>query len=312
MESEKEHAKQETTPNTNHPEIVGSIDEYKVETIKGSQKVFFQINIKYNGYEWTVSRRYSEFEEIMKQLRFHFSNLPALPGKSFFAMKKAREIEGRRAKLNEWLQYILKRDEFFANDKFSAFFELEEHAQDKLLNKICLVGRLTHSAFGYRDILILEKEDLMFSLTSQMSATTRVDSYITNKIGGKTAKNGKDHKMSIGALECWAQKSSGAEEFTYQQIWVRAFKSQAICLHYCKEHSLLLVGCDNGDVVPIQINTEDPEEYTELKEYRIHKARVMSIWMDPETKYIYSVGEDKKLVAFNFKSKSIISGKIKF
>jgi hypothetical protein len=50
-----------------------------------------------------VGRRYSEFEEVMKQLRFHFSNLPALPGKTFFALKKAREIEDRRKKLNQWL-----------------------------------------------------------------------------------------------------------------------------------------------------------------------------------------------------------------
>jgi hypothetical protein len=97
----------------------------------------------------------------------------------------------------------LERDEFFANDKFSEFFEMEEHASDKLLNKISLVGRLTHQSFGYRDILILEEQNIMFSLTSQMSATTRVDSYVTNKIGGKGANGGKDHKMSIGALECW-------------------------------------------------------------------------------------------------------------
>lgn len=207
---------EETTTNSETPVMKGEIKEYKVDHVGGKQKVFFQITIEYNGYEWMVARRYSEFEDIMKKLRFHFSNLPALPGKTFFALKKAREIEDRRSKLNDWLQHVLKRDEFYANDSFSTFLELEEHASDKLLNKICLVGRLTHSAFGYRDILILEEENIMFSLTSQMNATTRVDSYLTNKIGGKKSKNGKDHKMSIGALECWAQESSGAEEFTYQ------------------------------------------------------------------------------------------------
>lgn len=271
--------------------------------------MFFQINIEYNGYKWTVGRRYSEFEELMKQLRFHFSNLPSLPGKTFFALKKAREIDNRRVKLEAWLQHVLKRDEFFANDKFSEFFELEEHAEDKLLNKICLVGRLTHSSFGYRDVLILQENNIMFSLTSQMNATSRVDSYITNSFGGRKTKNGKDHKSSIGALECWAQKANGAEEFTYQQIWVRSFNSQAICLHFCKEHNLLLVGCDNGDLIPIKVDLNNPDEYTELKEYKLHNARIMAIWMDHETKYIYSVGEDKKLVCFDFKSKSIITGK---
>lgn len=150
----------------------------------------------------------------------------------------------------------------------------------------------------------------MFSLTSQMSAATRVDSYITNRIGGKTTKNGKDHKMSIGALECWALKTSDEEGASYERLWIRSFKSQAICLHFCKEHNLLLVGCDNGDIIPIEVNPKNPEEFSDLKEYKLHKARVMSIWMDHENKCIYSVGEDKKLICFNLKNKNIISGKL--
>jgi hypothetical protein len=142
-----------------------------------------------------------------------------------------------------------------------------------------------------------------------MDATSRVDSYVTNKITGKGAKDGKDHKMSIGALECWSKNAGNAEEFTYQQVWVKAFKSQAICLHFCKAQNLLLVGCDNGDIVPIQVDPKKPDEYTEIKEYRLHSERVMAIWMDGEERKIYSVGEDKKVVCFDFKTKSIVSGK---
>lgn len=201
------------------------------------------------------------------------------------------------------------RDEFFANDKFCSFFELEEHASDKLLNKICLVGRLTHSHFGYRDVLIQEEHNVMFSLTSQMNATSRIDSYISNSITGKSVKDGKDHKMSLGCLECWGQKSSGAEEFTYEQIWVRSFKSQAICLYFNKAHNMLLVGCDNGDIVPITVDPSKPEEYTELKEYRVHKARIMGIWMDSDNKKVYSIGEDNRLVCYDMKTKLVVAGK---
>lgn len=267
------------------------------------------ISIDYKGKNWSINKRYSDFEELMKQLRFHFTALPAIPSKSFFTLTKAKDIEERRKKLHDWLGHILKRTELFANDSFISFFQLEENAQDKLLNKICLVGRLSHPAFGYRDVLIQEDENIMFSLTSQMDTTSRVDSYITNKFVGKTVVAGKDHKMSVGALECWSKNASNSEEFTYQQVWVRAFKSQAICLHFCKSHNLLLIGCDNGDIVPIVVDPKNPEEYTEIKEYRLHSERVMAIWMDGDEKKIYSVGEDKKIVCFDFKTKSISSGK---
>ena len=45
-----------------------------------------------------------------------------------------------------------------------------------------------------------------------------------------------------------------------------------------------------------------------MKEYKPHSARVMSIWMDSEKKTIFSVGEDKRLVVFDFKQKKIVSG----
>ena len=147
-------------------ELKADIPEYKVEHVNGNQKVFFVISISYKGKTWTVNKRYSDFEEIMKQFRFHFNALPALPGKSFFTLSKAKDIEERRVKLNEWLGHIMKRSEFFANDKFIEFLELEANALDKLINKICLVGRLSHSTFGYRDILIIEEHNMMFSLTS--------------------------------------------------------------------------------------------------------------------------------------------------
>ena len=244
------------------PAMTGSIKEFKIEHINGKEKIFFVIDLSYNGTEWSIKRRYSDFEELMKNLRFHFFSLPALPGKSLFAVSKVKDIEERKQKLNEWIKLVMIRDEFFANDKFIQFFEADVHAASKLLNKICLVGRLTHTTFGYRDVLILEHADLMFTLTSQMQASTRIDSYITNAMGGRSNKNGKDHKMSISALECWVQRASGAEEFTYQQNWVVPFKTQAITLHFCADLNLLLVGCDNGDIVPIQVNLSESEEFT--------------------------------------------------
>lgn len=171
----------------------------------------------------------------------------------------------------------------FCNDGFSQFLKLDEHASDTLLNKICLVGRLTHPAFGYRDVIIQEDKGILYSLTSQMEIGTRVDSYLTNKLYRSNTLNG-GFKMSIAAVECWIQKSNGAEEFTYQQIWMRTFNSQAICMHLSKVHNMLLIGCDNGEIVLIVVDPEKPDEYTELKEIKTHTKRVMAVWMDDDCK----------------------------
>ena len=166
IEAVRERRAKTTSNFTEPPDVTGSIKEFKIEQINGAEKIFFVINLAYNGIEWSIKRRYNDFEELMKHLRFHFFNLPALPGKTLFAVKKVKDIEERMLKLDTWIKLVLPREEFFANNKFLQFFEADSHAESKILNKICLVGRLTHGAFGYRDVLIIEQEDVMFTLTS--------------------------------------------------------------------------------------------------------------------------------------------------
>lgn len=159
----------EKSPNLVTVTITGISQDY----VKGKQKTFFVIKVEKDGYDWEVQRRYSDFDELHKQLKFHFSNLPSMPGKSIFTLKKPEDIEKRRNKLEIFLRLSVQREEFYANLKFSEFLELDKHAEDTLLNQPKLVGRLTHKHFGYRDMIMIEEKDIVFTLTSQMKATSR-------------------------------------------------------------------------------------------------------------------------------------------
>lgn len=141
--------------------------------VNGKQKIFFVIRVEKDGYDWEVQRRYSDFDELNKQLKFHFSNVPSLPGKTIFTLRKPEDIEKRRSKLEIYLRLVVQREEFYANAKLAAFLELDEHAEDSLLNQLSLVGRLTHKQFGYRDFIMIEEKDIVFTLTSQMNAGSR-------------------------------------------------------------------------------------------------------------------------------------------
>lgn len=95
----------------------------------------------------------------------------------------------------------------------------------------------------------------------------------------------------------------------YGKLWHTAFKSQAICLHWCPEKSYLVVGCDNGEIIPIEIKLDQPDEFTELKKYKVHKTRVMAMWLDSERNLLFSVSEDKYLHSFDFKQKQVVTSK---
>jgi hypothetical protein len=146
--------------------------------VRGAQKVFYRIKVEYGGDDWEVQRRYNEFDQLNTVLKFHFSNLPTMPGKSFFAIKKPEDIEKRRSKLEIYLKLLVQREEVYANKKFAAFLELDKNADDVLLNQPSLCGRLTHPAFGYRDVHMVPEKNLIFILTSQMDAGSRYLYYL--------------------------------------------------------------------------------------------------------------------------------------
>jgi len=126
--------------------------------------------------------------------------------------------------------------------------------------------------------------------------------------------------MSVGSLECWQlQKSTTTneegeetEDASYQKLWLRAFKNQAICLTFSPEKNILVAGTDNGEIVPVKVDIENPEEFEELKEYRIHKARIMGLWFDGERNLCYSISEDKHLICFDYKTKTTAASKLNF
>jgi hypothetical protein len=286
--------------------IVCDINEYKVEHVNGKETVFYVMSLKYKGKEWQIKKRYNEFQDFYNMLVHHHQNVFALPGKTLFAIKKASDLDDRRIKLSTWCKNALLRNDFYSNTHFIKFFELESYAEDRVLNDIWQCGKLTHPAFGYRDFDFNHEKNLLFSVTSEMKPQNRITA---------GEKNGRPElKSSVGALECYVRipPKSEFDRFLFDIKWVRGFTSQAICLHYNPENNLVLVGCDNGELIPIQLNPDDVTDYTELKAFRLHKSRIMAIWMDSETKKIYTIGEDKRLCCLDFKTKTLACGNFLF
>jgi hypothetical protein len=113
--------------------------------------------------------------------------------------------------------------------------------------------------------------------------------------------------VSPGGLETWVLKGKKGGEQNYEKIWCRAFKSPAWSLSWNAEMSYLIVGCDDGTIVPIEIDVESPMQYTELREYKVHKSTVIGTHILTEKNQMYSVGEDKYLRVFDFKSKQVVN-----
>lgn len=85
-----------------------AIPRYTERLEGGKPVIYFTIIIqKIASHHWEVDRRYSEFNALNDTLKKTFAGLPALPGKSLFALKEQADIESRQVGLEQYLQVRL-------------------------------------------------------------------------------------------------------------------------------------------------------------------------------------------------------------
>lgn len=113
--------------------------------------------------------------------------------------------------------------------------------------------------------------------------------------------------LSVGALEAWIQSKSGPGEYSYDKLWMKNFKSQAICIEWNKQMGVIAVGCDNGTLDILSFDPATPLTFEEVYSEKVHSGRIMSIHIDPIRNLIYTIGEDKYLKSTELRLREITS-----
>lgn len=174
------------------------------------------------------------------------------------------------------------------------------------INQLGLIGRLTHTAFGYRDILILPKHKLLYALTTvpKKKLLKKPKTSITDD---------KGRTLHAGDVESWSKKKSEDDSVTnYQRLWIHHEKEQAQCLSWDDDLSYLFIGYSGGTIAVLAINLKMPLKYREVLKEKIHKDKVMGLHFDSSKGWIFSIGEDKYLRVYDVKNKTPVSSKFLF
>ena len=222
-------------------DITCSITEYVQSLDNSGAVISYKISLSCGGKTWEVKKRYSEFEAIQKHLSLSFGNLPALPGKSQWAIKKPEQIDARMRGLDIWAQAIIVRKDLYADSTFNNFFELEQNLPSAGTRSLNMIGQVTNNAMGYRDFIYLQGKRLMFTAIADMSPVSRIDSYFTNMDlpwEKKNAKQKNQVQQSVGVIEAQVQPKKDVWEF--ERIWCKSNRFQAICLAWSESLGYLV------------------------------------------------------------------------
>lgn len=143
----------------------------------------------------------------------------------------------------------MEKLEFYSSDPLKRFLQIDTFSPETAINSPKLEQALGPLAQGIRDFCFVEPSCLLV-LNSEMSITTRVDSYLTN-MKMPWEKTAPPVIMGVSALECYIETGG-----KYERLWSKSFKVQSICMSWDSEKETVYVGCDDGKVLGIQVKSE--------------------------------------------------------
>jgi len=287
-----------------------SIPKYK----KLDGTVYYQIELESNpdgDTSWKVERRFNEFYSLNTELSKHFGSLPSIPGKTLFPLTSHDVLTMRREALQKYLKALVKRRDVYSNREFNSFLELDQNLQEVQIDSLKMISVARHAMFGFRDVVLLSNGSF-FAAAGEMDVSLRIDSFIPASLnsilkqGDKAKTSSKPTGKAFGSAEYW-KRSLDNTFIPYSCSWKATVGSQAICCSYSKNLNLFSVGLDNGSLLIYSLNSGD-QEFEEIFAERIHKKRIMSIYLRKNTEDLVSISEDRNLSVFSIKKKMVKSG----
>jgi len=228
---------------------------------------------------WTVSKRFSSFDELHKQLSSSFSDVPTRPKKTFFRMKTPSELMQRKKDLEVFINKLLMNKELLSSIPVRKFFDI-----DKYVPKFRAI--IFKEALDY-DVLrfIYSEEDNVLTLVQELPLEDSTD------------------KCLIRTFK-FEKELAGEDAVNYNEILQAGVPDAVTCITYKSTLKAFACGTDKGMIYALKmednINLAAPS----------HSEVVTAICFEDIEGYIISAGADKSIAGTSFDNKILYSTKL--
>lgn len=254
--------------------------------------VEYEIRVTYDlsGTTWTLYKRYSDFDTLLKTLAETQGNLPELPQKTLWKKTNPDFLERRRILLQDFLQVILRRRDLATSPEVSAFLCIHKHLPDILL----YLPNLLHSTHvGLVIKGIAADGNSLYCLGREESPAYRFETYLKNWRGKANQPIGSAFMISRDQREV---------------AWKVPFEANPTSL--CWEPSLTVLACgmEDGRVICVRVCTElGSTKYEPYCELHLHYQAVVGLALDFRSAFLYSCGKDNRLCICELNTESLIA-----
>jgi len=259
--------------------------------------------------DWTVNRRYSEFETLRSKLVQYSSNVPPLPGKTLWGSLSADTVATRKVGLANFLNQSLASGWILEMECFREFLRIDEQVPARLMVRwrpieIKCVGGAgpgvaasaiagSSATLGVTDLVYLPEQLVLMTGMEEQRLLAKADN-IVSQIKLFQSKSTPTRPLPLGAIKIHRVDELGSWRVVCSVDTV----SGVSCMNWNNEQRNLICGADDGTVSLYKVSPDFLD--LELRRcWNIHAARVAAMCWYKKRSVLLTAGRDRELVVFD-------------
>ena len=291
------------------------VPSFENKIINNKNETLYMIIIKnlYNKSKWTIEKTYEDFIRLNNSLT---KLLPSSPyfGKNKSIFKSAKDyntIMQRKTEINEYLSECVSRKDIISHRTFINFIDLEKNFPELIYNIPDFIETIKVSDMTITDIQYLEKENIIFSILSDLELTSRMDSYMKsgellsfrkegtssqemslNELGVENAEKNKIGAFCVYKLIV-CKNNKKELKIKLEKIFIKYFNEITCSLFYDPKKNYFILGLMSGRVLFYKIDpNSDFSQFDFIEELRYHPSSVTGIAINPDNNSLFSCDDN--------------------
>lgn len=237
---------------------------------------------------WTVSRRFSEFAELHRELGRHVSSLPALPSKTWFRTLDPGFVRRRQGELNLYVQRLAAMVPVLHAAAFHAFLELDAHVPHGL-STVQVRPRLTEQIdglFGVNDLVYAEQDEIIITACEDCNLFSKLDARLSNmRLPWEDKDDGRF--APLGTYNVYARNDTMAWELQHTEY----FDTPVCSVAYDPLRRYIFVGLASGHVHTYLTDLE-LSDFERVCTKEVHADRVSALVYCPTRDVLLTCSRD--------------------
>jgi len=266
--------------------------------------------------DWTVGHRYSDFEALRAKLAELSTQVPSLPGKSWFGSLSAELVASRKAGLTTFLQECQQRPWILARPEFLDFVQVAENVpahlryawQPKVIKEVRNLNAAgATDTFGANDALYLEQPLVLLLGMEEQRMLTKVDNVLSQvRMPWEKKTLQLPRPQPLGTFRIHKVDPATGD---WRLTCSISTDVGVVCLAFEEDTRVLWSGMDDGAVLAHRISADwaDAEQIKELRNLHEAKSRVTALALHRQKHYLLSVSRDKHLAVYDIRKDLVLS-----